>query len=171
MSSSIEHAIRRQHWKRARSLIRAALRQQPDSHWLHARLALTYYEEHDYVRALSIGRHACKLAPRCPLVLWEVAGSLEMLGHYRDASAIYRRLIRRGCEAVAFGDCGEGLAWARGLIADCWYRLAGCQGKMRRRASAIRCYEQHLRLRGPGCRSIYPIREVRNELRGLRVTP
>ena len=53
-----------------------------------------------------------------------------MLVRYRDATTIYRGLIRRGVEAIAFDDCGEGLAWARGLIADCWYRLAGCQSKM-----------------------------------------
>ncbi|MEI6076706.1 MAG: hypothetical protein WCS94_14080 [Verrucomicrobiota bacterium] len=165
MSLEIESAIKRDDWKGARRLVRAALRQQPDSHWLVARLSLTYYEELDYERALTIGQQAYGLAPHCPLVLWDLAGTLDMLERYREAMPLYRRLIRRGVESVAFGDCGEGLAWARGLIADCWYRLAHCERESGHRARAVHCYQQHLAMRGPGCRSIYPLRDVRKELR------
>ncbi|MEO8351243.1 MAG: tetratricopeptide repeat protein [Chthoniobacteraceae bacterium] len=165
MSLEIENAIKRDDWKGARRLIRAALRRRPDSHWLLARLSLTYYEEFDYARALAIGQQASELAPHCPLVLWDLAGTLDMLGRHREAMPFYRRLIRRGVESVAFGDCGEGLAWARGLVADCWYRLAHCERELGRRVRAVHCYEKHLALRGPGCRSIYPLRDVRRELR------
>lgn len=146
-------------------MVRVALRRQPDSHWLLARLALTYYEEFDYERALTIGQQAYDLAPQCPLVLWDLAGTLNMLERHREAISIYHRLIRRGVEPVAYGDCGEGLAWARGLIADSWYRLARCERELGRRARAVHCYQQHLAMRGPGCRSIYPLRDVRKELR------
>lgn len=88
MSREIEDAIKRDDWKGARQLVRAALRQQPDSHWLLARLALTYYEEFDYERALAFGQQAYELAPHCPLVLWDLAGTLDMLGRHRDAIAI-----------------------------------------------------------------------------------
>ena len=162
---AIENAIKREDWRRARRLVQAALRQQPDCHWLITRLGLTYYEEHDYRRALAIEKRAYDIAPRCPLVLWDLAGTLDMLRRHRDAAAIYRRLIRRGVKSVAFGDCGEGLARARGLVADCWYRLARCQSKMGRRADAVRCYERHVAMRGPGCHSIYPLRDVRREVR------
>ncbi|MBM4299403.1 MAG: tetratricopeptide repeat protein [Deltaproteobacteria bacterium] len=128
-------------------------------------MATTYYEEHDYKRALTIGQQAHDIAPLCPLVLWDLAGTFDMLGRQHDAIGVYRRLIRRGVEAIAFGDCGEGLAWARGLVADCWYRLARCQSKIGRRADAARCYERHVAMRGPGCRSIYRLKDVRKELR------
>lgn len=164
MSREIESAIKRDDWKTARRLVRAALRQQPNDHWLLARLSLTYYEEFDYRRALAIGQRAYKLAPRCPLVLWDLAGTLDMLGRHREAMIIFHRLIRRGIESIAFDDCGEGLAWARGLVADCWYRLARLHSKRNRRRDAVRCYRQHLAMRGPGCHSIYSLREVRREL-------
>jgi tetratricopeptide (TPR) repeat protein len=111
MTRAIEKAIEHENWKRARTLVRAALRREPASHWLIARFALTYYEEHDYERALAFAEKARDIAPHCPLALWELAGSLDMLGRDRDAIAIYRRLIRRGVESIAFDDCGEGLAW------------------------------------------------------------
>ena len=164
MSLKIENAIRRENWKKARQLIQSDLRREPNSHWLLSRMALTYYEEHQYKRALTVGLKAYKLQPNCPLVLWDLAGTLGMLGRYREASAIYRRLIRRGVKSIAFGDCGEGLVWARGLVADCWYRMAGCARQQRHTAQAVKYFEQHLDLRGPGCRSIYPLQAVRKEL-------
>lgn len=166
MSSLIEKAIAQEDWKRARRLIRDGLRHQPNSHWLTTRLALTYCEQHDYKRALSIGQKALKLEPSCPLALWDLAGTLNMLKRNREASIMYRQLIRRGVKSIAFGDCGEGVAWARGLIADCWYRLALCEKQLGRPTrQVIRCYNEHLARRGPGCRSIYSLQDVRKELR------
>jgi tetratricopeptide (TPR) repeat protein len=164
MSREIENSIGRSDWKEARQLVRAALRAEPDSHWLLARLSLTYYEEFDYERALIIVKRAYDIAPGCPLVLWELAGTLDMLGREREAISIYRRLIGRGVESVAFGKCGEGLSRARGLIADCWYRLAHCERNLGHGTQAIQCYQRHIASRGPGCHSIYLLRNVRKEL-------
>ena len=164
MSQDIEAAIKRSDWPRARSLVRAALRKEPDSHWLITRLSLTYYEEREYERSLVLLQRAYKIAPSCPLVLWDLAGTFDMLERYQEAISVYRRLLRRGVTSVAFGDCGEGIAWARGLLADCWYRLARCQKMKGQRVQAVLSYQNHLQARGPGCRSIYPLRDVRHEL-------
>jgi tetratricopeptide (TPR) repeat protein len=166
-AGSIKDAIQQDDWPTARRLIRAALRREPDSHWLLTRLGLTYYEQYDYERALFYSRQAHKLAPRCPLVLWDLAGAYEMLKRLTESQKIFRLLISRGISAIAFDTCGEGVAWARGLIADCWYRIAHIEHRRGRRARAIASFRRHLALRGPGCRSIYPISQVRRELRAL----
>jgi tetratricopeptide (TPR) repeat protein len=167
MVSKIERLIEAEDWPTARRAIRAELRSDPKNHWLLTRLGLTYYEEKDYKQALEFARRALAEAPDCPLVLWDYAGSLQMLGRGQNALKIYRRLIRRGITAIAFDDCGEGLAWARGLVADCHYRMAGCYRRSRRKAMAIKSLTSHLTLRGPGCRSIYPLPMVRKELQKL----
>lgn len=164
MSQDIEAAIKHSDWPRARRLVRAALGKEPDSHWLITRLSLTYYEEREYERSLDLLQRAYEIAPRCPLVLWDLVGTFDMLGRYEEAISVYQRLLRRGVTAVAFGDCGEGIAWARGLLADCWYRLAQCQKKTGQRDQAVLSYKNHLQARGPGCRSIYPLQDVRHEL-------
>jgi tetratricopeptide (TPR) repeat protein len=167
MASKIERLIDAEEWSAARRAIRAELRSDPKNHWLLTRLGLTYYEEKDYRHALECERRALAEAPHCPLVLWDYAGSLQMLDQNQDALKIYRRLIRRGTEEIAFDDCGEGLAWARGLVADCHYRIAGCYRRLRRPIIAIKSLIAHLNLRGPGCRSIYPLPVVRKELKQL----
>src|SRR5262245_26979566 len=122
----IEARIERGDWAGARTLIRSELRRRPTNHWLLTRLSLTYYEQYQYRRALGLSAQALKITPRCPLALWDHAGSLDMLGDKRRAITIYQRLVRRGAETIATGECGEGLARARGLVADCLYRLGQC---------------------------------------------
>ena len=168
MSTHIERAISQEEWGEARRLIRTALRKEPSSHWLLTRLALTYYEERNYARSLEYTTQALAIQPSCPLALWDHAGALSMLGRMNEAIQVYRRLIRRCVDSIAHGDCGEGSAQARGLVADCWYRMALCQKTSGSAVAARNSLNHHLALRGPGCRSIYPLQEVKRELLSTR---
>jgi tetratricopeptide (TPR) repeat protein len=170
MADSIESRLAAEDWVGARRLIRAALRRTPDSHWLHARLGLTYYEEWRYRLALRWSQKALALAPRCPLVLWEYAGDLQAIGRHREAVHIYERLLRRGVEGIAHGECGEGRRWARGLLADVLYRLGLSCLELRRPRRAQTVWMRHLAMRGRGTPSIYPARTVREALERLGVT-
>jgi tetratricopeptide (TPR) repeat protein len=168
VDDKIESLIAADAWTEAREVICDVLRDSPKDHWLLSRLALTFYEQFDYETALEYDVKALNLAPRCPLALWGYAGSLEMLGRTDEAIKIYCRLVRRGAKKIASGDCGEGLARARGLMADCLYRLASCYESLGKRRQALKFYEQHLAERGVGCHSIYSLREVRREFEHLR---
>ena len=64
----IEGLIRDEKWSAARKAIKAALKFEPDSHWLLTRLGLTYYEQRDYAASLVHVERARELEPRCPLV-------------------------------------------------------------------------------------------------------
>jgi tetratricopeptide (TPR) repeat protein len=168
MTSKIERLISVEDWPAARRAVRAELRSSPNDHWLLTRLGLTYYEERRYKQALKYSLRALEEAPNCPLALWDYAGSLEMLDQAEAALKVYLLLVHRGIQRIAFGDCGEGLAWARGLIADCHYRMAHCYTALRRPKMAIKSLKSHIGLRGPGCRSVYSLVEVREELGGLQ---
>jgi tetratricopeptide (TPR) repeat protein len=168
MSDEIEVLIAAENWRAARRLIQRRLRGEPENHWLMTRLGLTYYEERDYETSLVYSQKALRLAPRCPLVLWDYAGTLDMLGRKAEAIAAFRRIVRRGVRSLAHGQCGEGLAWARGLVADCLYRLALCYRDLERTKLAVRFLEGHLAQRGAGCRSIYPLAEVRKKYKELK---
>jgi tetratricopeptide (TPR) repeat protein len=167
----IERLLASEDWTGARRHVRKALASAPENHWLWSRLALTYYEQRNYGEALKHDTRAVTLAPHCPLALWGLAGTYEMLGRTREASQLYRRLIRRGSHRLAGGRCGEGVRWARGLVADCWYRLGGISEARGHRARAVIAYRNHLAARR-GAASIYEAGVVRARLRTLeRVTP
>lgn len=153
----VESLIRAEKWGAARKLIRAKLKNDPDNHWLLTRLGLTYYEERKYKMALRYEDQALVLAPNCPLVLWDKAGSLQMLGRHAEALELYGRLVRRGVNRIACGPFGEGLARARGLVADCHLRMADSFKALGRDGDSFRSFEKHLDMRGPGCHSVYPL--------------
>ncbi|MGC2301594.1 MAG: hypothetical protein WA476_22495 [Acidobacteriaceae bacterium] len=157
---AIEHALEVEDWAGARKLIRAGLRSKPADHWLLTRLALTFYEQRQYRRALNLELKALQIAPYCPLVIWGYAGSLEMLGQTREARILFQWLVSWGEENLAYGECGEGIRWARSLIADCYYRIGLIWEEKGQRKRALRSYAEHLAYRRRGVRSIYPIRDV-----------
>ena len=156
----VEVLVRAERWSEARRAITVELRSDPENHWLVSRLALTFYEQHRYKEALRHSERALMLAPRCPLSLWDYAGTLQMLGRDTEAVNVYRGLIRRGSQRIANGPCGEGLARARGLIADCHFRLSKSLHALNRELEAKVHFAKHLDLRGPGCQSIYSLKDL-----------
>ena len=101
MSKEIESFINSEQWGDARALILEKLVTESQSHWLWTRLSLTYYEQYDYETALEYFKIARKLASKCPLVLWDYAGALDMLRQLKLALRTYQKLIDRGIESVA----------------------------------------------------------------------
>ena len=167
-AAAIERAIASKDWSRARRLIREWLRRSPDDHWLLTRLSLTYYEQEQYRKSLKYVTQALQVAPYCPLAVWDYAGTLDMLGRKKRALQIFQWLASWGEKRIAFGECGEGIRFARSLIADCYYRIARINEERRERGKAMRTYKQHLLRRKPGVRSIYPLAEVRRRYATLR---
>jgi tetratricopeptide (TPR) repeat protein len=162
---AIADAWEREDWAEARRLILAALDQAPEDHWLITQLAMTHYEERHYPEALELNERAMRLAPRCPLVLWNQASVLDMLGRTDEALALWNRLLKRGPEAVARDECGEGLRWARSLLNDCLYRIGLCYQKKGDHDAALRWLYYHLGNRQRGIKSLYGLKEVREKVR------
>jgi tetratricopeptide (TPR) repeat protein len=165
----IDHAIadawEQEDWAEARRRIRAALDQAPEDHWLITQLAMTHHEERRYDEALELNERAVQLAPRCPLVLWNQASILDMLGRTDEALDLWKRLLTLGPEAVARDECGEGLRWARSLLNDCLYRIGLCYQKKGNHDAALRWLYYHLGNRQRGIKSIYELKDVREKMR------
>ena len=125
-TKQINARLNKEDWPGARELIRAELRKDPHDHWLLTQLSTTYYEEKKYRHALTIVKKALAEMPTCPLVLWDYACTLDMLGQRRKAMAIYKKLLRTDVPESAYDECWEGKEWAASLRADCKYRIAQC---------------------------------------------
>ena len=168
-TKAIENAIEADDFAKARRLLRESLRASPEHHWLLTRLALTYYEEQKYKKALEYSQKAILSNPTCPLVLWDYAGALDMLGRTDDAIQAWSNLVSRGVEAIAFDECCEGLVWACSLVNDCRYRIGLAYQDKGDTLCAVRWIEDHIEHRRPGVPSIYHLSKVRNELHDLAV--
>ena len=109
---------------RERLALRRQLKAEPHHHWLLTRLSSVYYERRRYTLALKYAEKAFAEAPSCPLVLWDYAGALQMVGRHHEALDLYARIVTRGVNHIASGECGEGKAWARGIVSDSHYRAS-----------------------------------------------
>jgi len=160
----INRLSKEEKWAEARAYILEWLKDEPDSHWLITKLSGTYYEERNYEKALEYVEQALRVAPRCPLVLWDYATTLDMLERNKDALRVYKSLIRRGVDRIAHGECDVGIRWARSLVNDCRYRLGRIYASMGNFHLASKYMEAHIANRSRNCPSIYNVRDVKKKL-------
>jgi tetratricopeptide (TPR) repeat protein len=130
--------------------LRRRLKREPNHHWLLTRLSSVLYERRRYASAVKYAEKAFAQMPTCPLVLWDYAGALQMLGRHEEALDLYARIVTRGVHRIATGDCGEGRAWARGLVADAHYRASISLAAIGNKLASLSAFEHCLDLRGPG---------------------
>lgn len=163
----VERLLRDEKWDEAEAVIKENLEELPDHHWWLARLSAVYYEQCKYAEALEVIEKARLIAPHCPLVLWDYAGSLDMLGREEEAIKIWKALLRRGVEKIAFDECGEGIRWAKSLLIDCLYRIGLSYARLGRKALAVKYIKKHIAQRKPGIPSIYSLKMVRKKLQQI----
>ena len=159
----IEKALDAEQWIAARKLIKEELKRDPKDHWYLGQLASTYYEQRNYKRALYWIVVALQEAPYCPLLIWDSAWTLAMLDRNHEALLLYRWLLEWGEDRLAYGECGEGIRWARALIADCHYRIACIWHEKRQWKRSSAEFENYIALRKTGYGSIYSLREVKGQ--------
>lgn len=163
MKTDVEHLMQTENWTAARSSIEKQLHHKPDDHVLLTRLAAVFHELQEYERSLRCSERARQLSPSCPLVLWDFAGTLQMLGKHADALEMYREIIKRKPGWIAKDPCVANRAQAKGLVADCHFRMMRSLDALGRRDEASEEFAAHLDLRGPGCYSIYPLGSQRKQ--------
>jgi len=101
-------------------------------------------------------------------VLWDYAAALQMLGRHLEALDLYARIVTRGVGRLAKDECGEGMAWARGLVSDAHYRASLSLNAVGNDKASLSALTQCLDMRGPGCRSIYRLDELSGSRSGTQ---
>lgn len=81
-------------WAKARQLLEREREKAPMDHWVLTQLGVTYYEERLYKEALALFERSRELVLDCPLTLWNLAGTIDVLGLHAEALEIYSGLLR-----------------------------------------------------------------------------
>jgi tetratricopeptide (TPR) repeat protein len=170
ISKQINSLFEKEEWAEARDVLEKQLAKHPDDHWLLTRIGTTFYEEGDYQRAMFYAEKAMAIAPRCPLVLWDYAGTLDMLGEYKKAFDVYARILKLW-PAITKDECSEGEDWALSLLADVMFRVGVCFGNLGKKDPAWAMISGHRNLLDIGIASLYGYEDVQRELDALDFAP
>jgi tetratricopeptide (TPR) repeat protein len=166
-STIINQLFKEEKWSEARELLLKWLQEEPNNHWFLTRISTIYLEEKQYDKALEYVEQALQIAPRCPLVLWDYAEVLDRLKRNEEAIQIYKKIIRRGISRTAYGECGEGLRWARSIINDSRYMLGLIYASMSKFQLAGNSLKKYIANHDRNTPSIYDLREVKKDLKSI----
>jgi tetratricopeptide (TPR) repeat protein len=144
--AKLDDALAQENWSAAKKILHQRLADEPENHWLLDRLSAVYYEERNYDKAFELIQQAVELAPDCPLVQWDLAGTLLSLGKVKAAQTIYRKLLKRGLD-IGKPPHGEGLDWAKSLLVDCVFRIAVCHQHLGQKTKALTFLKKFMELR------------------------
>ncbi|MFC1991839.1 hypothetical protein ACFLVC_03860 [Chloroflexota bacterium] len=164
LSQVFNRLCKEKKWVEARLALLEWLENEPDSHWLLAQLSDIYYLERNYEKALEYSEQALSIAPRCPLVLWYYAEILFKLERNKEAYVVYKGLMRRGVRRIAYGECGEGIRDARGIVNDCRYTLGILYARFGDFGLARKYVKAHIANRNRNCLSNFALRDVKEDL-------
>lgn len=136
------------------------------NHHQLVKAGLRQHESRRYARALAIFQTARRVAPDCPVVAYNCANGLHMLGRDDEAALILRELINVDSKILA-SRCNA--VNGRSLQLDAFYLLflvsVHGQGFSK---EAFHYAQEHLRRRRRGLPSAWTLREARDEISALR---
>lgn len=157
-------------WAGARKILFELKKVYKNDHWILSRISSTYYEDKKYKKALEYALKAKKLEPNCPLVLWDLAGALDMLEKELEAIKIWKSLLRKDINKLAHGPCGEGIRSAKSLKNDCRLNIGRSYEDIGRKKLALKYYQLHLDHRQQGIPCLESIKYVKNRMKQLKAS-
>jgi tetratricopeptide (TPR) repeat protein len=166
IGKQIDDLIHSERWEKARALIERELANEQDNHWLLTRLGETYYEQRQYKKALPWLLKSLEVVPDCPLTLWHLAGTLDVLGYPAGALRLYTWLLESR-KTVAEDPCWESTAWTDALKTDCVFRLGLSFQHLHRKDKAENCFRRYIDLLLAGAEGSYPVEDAMRHIREL----
>lgn len=156
-------------YRTAISLLQKEIAQHPDEHWPYAQLAISHYELKEYEAALRYSEKAVSLSPECPLTLDYHASILLANGRAEQALAMWNYLLNKNIYEVAYGECGEGMRFAKSLLNDARFSVGDAYLELKDKEKALFYYKAHLGNRQRGTFSNLKRREVLTEINQLEM--
>jgi tetratricopeptide (TPR) repeat protein len=154
-------------YRAAVELLQKEVAQHSEEHWLYAQLAISHYELREYETALKFSKKALELSPDCPLTLDYHASILLANGQAENSLSVWNQLLSRDLDDIAYGECGEGMRFAKSLVNDARFSVGDAYLEMKDREKALFYYKAHLENRQKGVFSNFTQNEVRREIRKL----
>ena len=142
----------------------------PNEYYIFQQLAQTYYIKciGQFQLACQCAEKAFNMEPDDDLNIYTYACSLYYVGRLDESFDLFSRITSKDVDAIAYGEYGEGLLYAKSLINDSIYMMGViCQDKHQYK-EAKELFMKHLVNRRRGQYSDFSRKQVLNHI--LRIT-
>ena len=157
-------------WNGIITMLKRYASKYPNEYYIFQQLAQTYYIESigQYQLACQCAEKAFNMEPDDDLNIYTYACSLYYVGRLEESFDLFSRITSKDVDAIAYGEHGEGLLYAKSLINDSIYMMGViCQDKHQYK-EAKELFMKHLVNRRRGQYSDFTKKQVLNHI--LRIT-
>ena len=156
-------------WNGIITMLKRYASKYPNEYYIYQQLAATYYIESigKYQLALKCAENAFNMEPDDDLNIYTYACSLYYVGCLDESFDLFSRITSKDVDAIAYGEHGEGLLYAKALINDSIYMTGViCQDKHQYK-EAREQFMKHLTNRRRGQYSDFTKKQVLSHLTSI----
>lgn len=113
-------------WEPLKNYLKRKCREFPKEYWLRTKMAEYLYQVKDKL-CLRYAKEAYLMASDDMLVVYNYACALYLNGDYDKAMACLNVIITKGIDYIAYSEHGEGMRWAKSLLADTKKLISLCK--------------------------------------------
>ena len=156
-------------WKGIITMLKRYASKYPNEYYIFQQLAQTYYIESigQYQLAYQCAEKAFNMEPDDDLNIYTYACSLYHVGRLEESFDLFSSITSKDVDAIAYGEHGEGILYAKSLINDSVYMMGDiCQNRQQYK-EAEELFIEHLANRRRGQYSDFTKKQVMNHLTSL----
>ena len=157
-------------WNGIITMLKRYASKYPNEYYIFQQLAQTYYIESigQFQLACQCAEKAFNMEPDDDLNIYTYACSLYYVGRLEESFDLFSRMTSKNVDAIAYGEHGEGLLYAKSLINDSIYMMGVICQKRQQYKEAEELFTKHLANRRRGQYSDFSRKQVMNHI--LRIT-
>ena len=167
--SKLDLLKRKSDWNGMITMLKRYVSRYPNEYYIYQQLAATYYIESigKYQLALKCAENAFNMEPDDDLNIYTYACSLYYVGRLDESFDLFSRITSKDVDAIAYGEHGEGILYAKALINDSIYMMGViCQDKHQYK-EAREQFMKHLTTRRRGQYSDFTKKQVLSHLTSI----
>lgn len=119
-------------WNGLITMLKRYASKYPNEYFIYQQMAATYYIERigKYQLASQCAEYAYNMEPNDDLNIYTYACSLYYVGRLDESFDLFSKITSKEVHAIAYGEHGEGIRYAKSLINDSIYMMGViCQDK------------------------------------------
>ena len=158
-------------WNGIINMLRRYASKYPNEYYVFQQLAETYYIESigQYQLACQCAEKAFAMEPDDDLNIYTYACSLYYVGRLDESFNLFSRIASKDVNAIAYGEHGERILYAKSLINDSIYMMGViCQNRQQYK-EAEELFARHLDNRRRGQYSDFTKKQVLNHLARITI--